>query len=344
MTTATRPDVVDSSAASREQIPPEAGWDLVVVGGGTAGIVGAKTAAQLGARVLLIERERPGGDCLWTGCVPSKALLAAAAAAANARTAGRFGVDVSEVRVDFARVMQHVHGAIAHIAPIDSPEALREAGVEVLTGEAVFTGASTVEVDGQSIAFRQALIATGAAPAVPPIPGLRETAYLTSETIWDLTELPDDLVVLGGGSIGVELGQAFARLGSSVTVVEGLPRIMSREDEYAAALVAAALADDGVRVLTGQPVARVESGAETGGTLVLADDTRVPFGRLVVAVGRSPRTSDLGLEPAGVEVGKGGYLTVDDHLRTTNKRIWAAGDLTGHPQFTHTAGVHGATA
>lgn len=350
MTTTTHPGTARTEATTSSTQVPDLGrlvdhnWDLVVLGGGTAGIVGAKTAAQLGARVLLVERDRPGGDCLWTGCVPSKALLAAAAAAAGARRAARFGVEVSDVRVDFARVMRHVHGAIAQIAPVDSPEALREAGVEVLIGRAAFTSSSTLQVDGRQIAFRQALIATGAAPAVPPIPGLRETAYLTSETIWDLAELPEDLVVLGGGNIGAELGQAFARLGSRVTIVEGLPRIMAREDEYAAELVAAALTEDGVRLLTGQPVKRVEGGDGLSGTLVLDDDMRVPFGRLVVAVGRSPRTSDLGLQDAGVEVGAGGYLQVDRHLRTTNARIWAAGDLTGHPQFTHTAGVHGALA
>ncbi len=319
-------------------------WDLIVVGGGTAGIVGAKTAAQLGARVLLIERERPGGDCLWTGCVPSKALLAAASAAAAARGAGRVGVDVGGVRVDFARVMAHVHGAIAHIEPTDSPDALRAAGVQVLKGVARFTGPDTIEVDGRSIAFRQALLATGADPAVPPIDGLSDAAYLTSETIWGLTELPDDLVILGGGSIGGELGQAFARLGSQVTIVEGAPRILPREDGYAAQLVAESLTADGVQLRTGLSVDSVERGQGDSGVLLLDDGTRVSFGRLVVAVGRSPRTKDVGLEDAGVEIAEGGFVAVDDHLRTTNHRIWAAGDLTGHPQFTHTAGVHGSLA
>ncbi len=324
-----------------------ADWDLVVVGGGTAGIVGAKTAAQLGARVLLVERARPGGDCLWTGCVPSKALLAAASAAAAARGADRLGVDVGEVRVDFARVMAHVHGAIAHIEPTDSPDALRAAGVQVMKGVARFTGPDTLDVDGRPVAFRQALLATGAEPAVPPISGLSDAAYLTSETIWGLNELPDDLVILGGGSIGCELGQAFARLGSQVTIVEGAPRILPREDGYAAQLVAESLTADGVQLRTGQSVDSVEQAEPseaTSGALLLDDGTQVPFGRLVVAVGRSPRTKDVGLEDAGVEIVKGGFVKVDDHLRTTNSRIWAAGDLTGHPQFTHTAGVHGSLA
>ncbi len=315
-----------------------------MVGGGTAGIVGAKTAARFGARVLLIERHRTGGDCLWTGCVPSKALLAAAEAAASARTAGRFGVTTGEVRVDFAAVMVHVKAAIAHIAPVDSAEALEEEGVRVMHGDAAFTGRSTLEVDGVPIAFRQCLLATGASPAVPPIPGLAQAAFLTSDTIWDLEVLPEDLVVLGGGSIGCELGQAFARLGSRVTIVEGAARIMPREDAAAAALVEAALVADGVTVLAGRGVASVEPGSGEAGQLVLADGSRIPFGRLVVAVGRSPRTRGFGLDLAGVTVDDRSFVVVDKHLRTTNPRIWAAGDLTGHPQFTHTAGVHASLA
>ncbi len=319
-------------------------WDLVVVGGGTAGIVAAKTAARVGASVLLVERDRPGGDCLWTGCVPSKAILAAAQAAAAARTAHRFGVHVDGVRVDFPAVMAHVRAAVARIAPADSPQALGREGVSVLAGEARFAGPSTVEVDGRTITFRRAVLATGAAPAVPPVPGLADAAYLTSDTIWGLTELPAELVVLGGGSIGCELGQAFARLGSRVTIVEGAARVLPREDRYAAELVAAALASDGVALLTGSAVASVEQAEGTSGRLLLEDDTAVPYDRLVVAVGRSPRTRGIGLEAAGVEVDQRGFVVVDRRLRTTNPRIWAAGDLTGHPQFTHIAGVHGSLA
>lgn len=316
-------------------------WDLVVVGGGTAGIVGAKTASRLGARVLLVERERTGGDCLWTGCVPSKALLAAASAAASARTANRFGVHVDGVRVEFAEVMAHVRGAINHIAPIDSARALQDEGVQVLHGEAVFAGASTIVVAGETFRFGQALLAMGAAPAVPRIPGLAQAAHDTSDTIWDLAELPGQLVILGGGSIGCELGQAFARLGARVTIVEGAPRIMPREDAAAAALVAAALAADGVRILTGSGVAAVEPCEGTTGRLVLADGSEVAYERLVVAVGRSPRTCGFGLDTAEVELDPRGFVVTDGTLRTTNPLIWAAGDLTGHPQFTHLAGVHG---
>lgn len=328
-----------SSAASREEA-----WDLLVIGGGTAGIVGAKTAARLGARVLLVERERTGGDCLWTGCVPSKALLAAAGAAASARTASRFGVEVADVTVDFTKVMDHVRAAIHHIAPIDSIEVLEAAKVSVRTGTARFTGRDTAEIDGTPVRFRQALIATGAAPAVPAIPGLSETDYLTSETLWGLSELPAELVVLGGGSIGCELGQAFARLGSKVSVVEGAPRILPREDPLASAELTCALVDDGVVLHTGSGVTRVEPAGAGGGVLHLESGQRVAFSNLLVAVGRSPRTDDVGLAAAAVEIDDHHFVVVDDLLRTTNPQIWAAGDLTGHPQFTHTAGMHASLA
>ena len=321
-------------------------WDLLVVGGGTAGLIGAKTAAGFGARVLLVEQDRLGGDCLWTGCVPSKSLLAAAGAAADARGAGRFGVTVSDVRVDFAAVMRHVLGAIDHIAPTDSAAALEEAGVTVRQAHVELTGPDTASVGGTPVRFRQALLATGAGPALPPIPGLGEAGHLTSDTVWDLTELPRRLTVLGGGSIGCELGQAFARLGSQVTLLEGEGQILPREDPAAAALVRAALEADGVDIRTGVPVALVEAtGDHTAeGTVSLTDGSQVAHDRLLVAVGRKPRTRGMGLDVAGVAVDDRGFVRVDDHLRTSQPRIWAAGDVTGHPQFTHLAGVHGSLA
>lgn len=335
-------------------LPPQE-WDLLVVGGGTAGIVGAKTAAGFGARVLLVERERTGGDCLWTGCVPSKSLLAAAAAAADARAATRFGVHTGKVRVDFAGVMAHVRSVIAAIAPADSVEALESAGVHVVTGSLTFTGTHTADIavadadgntEARQVVFAQALVATGASPALPPIEGLASSGAITSDSVWDLTSLPARLVVLGGGSIGCELGQGFARLGSQVTIVEGADRILPREDTAASAVVAAALTREGVRVLTGVQVVAVEAGAAPGGggALRLQDGSYVDYDELLVAVGRAPRTTGMGLPAAGVEVDMWGFVVVDKHLRTTNRHIWAAGDLTGHPQFTHTAGVHGSLA
>jgi pyruvate/2-oxoglutarate dehydrogenase complex dihydrolipoamide dehydrogenase (E3) component len=322
-------------------------WDLLVVGGGTAGIVGAKTAARLGARVSLIERDRTGGDCLWTGCVPNKALLAAAGRAADARGAAALGVHVGEVRVDFPSVLRHVRAAIADIEPADSVETLDAAGVRVLHGEAHFSGPRTVEVGGAGSTFHQALLATGAAPMVPPIPGLAESRPLTSDSVWELRELPQRLVVMGGGSIGCELGQAFARLGSHVTLVEALPRLLAREDPDAAALVHAALARDGVEVLVGHPAVKVIGGAGEPGEIVVDDgatERSIPYDSLLVAVGRRPRSAALGLERAGVEVDQRDFVVVDSRLRTSNPRIWAAGDITPHPQFTHVAGVHASLA
>ncbi|MGY1712620.1 dihydrolipoyl dehydrogenase family protein [Geodermatophilus sp. SYSU D00758] len=314
-------------------------WDLLVVGGGTAGLVGAHTAATLGARVALVERDRTGGDCLWTGCVPSKALLAAAAAAADARAAHRLGVDVGDVRVDFARVRAHVQAAIRTLQPEDSPEALEAAGATVLAGEAVLTAPDRARVGDREVPFRAALLATGAAPLLPPVPGLAAAGPLTSETVWDLEELPGRVVVLGGGPIGCELGQALARLGAEVAVVDAADRLLPEEDADAAATVTAALRRDGVQVHTGAAAARVAPGV-----LHLADGTRLAFDRLFVAVGRRARTGGLGCAAAGVDLRDDGTVAVDATLRTTNPRVWAAGDVTGPPFLTHTAGMHGSVA
>ncbi|GAA2502561.1 dihydrolipoyl dehydrogenase family protein [Terrabacter carboxydivorans] len=334
----------NETCAPGQPSDPKDPWDLVVLGGGTAGMVGAKTAARLGARVLLVERAQLGGDCLWTGCVPSKALLACAEAAAGARRGAPLGVEARQVGVDFAGVMSHVRGAIGHIAPEDSVEALQGSGVHVMLGTGTFTGPRRLDVDGRQVQFRQALLATGAAPALPPIPGLLESSPLTSDTIWALSELPGRLAVLGGGSIGCELGQAFSRLGSQVVLVEGADRILPREDEEAAAVVTDALTDDGVKVRTGVTVVQVVGSSGVGGALLLDDGSRVDFEHLLVAVGRSPRTRNLGLDASGIETDPRGFVVVDARLRTTNAHVWAAGDLTGHPQFTHLAGVHASTA
>lgn len=358
MSTGIRDDrlTAETSAASTtldDYLRKEELWDLLVVGGGTAGLVGAKTAASLGARVLLVERDRMGGDCLWTGCVPSKALLAAAASAAAARGGGHFGVRAREVTVDFATVMGHVRQAIDTIAPVDSAEAVEAAGVVVVHGDLTFTGPTEASIalgsasgSPRTVRFRQAMVATGSRPAVPQLPGIAEVRFLTSDSVWDLEQLPGRLTVLGGGSIGCELGQAFSRLGARVTIVEERARVLPGEDPVASNLLRAALEDDGVTVLTGSSVTSVYAGGPNpwAGVVRLADGRSVEHDQLLVAVGRRPRTDGLALDKAGVGLDARGYVRVDDRLRTTNSRIWAAGDVTGHPQFTHLAGVHGSLA
>lgn len=329
--------------------------DLLVIGGGTAGIVGAKTAARLGARTVLVEEHRTGGDCLWTGCVPSKTILSAAARAAQARA-----TDGSEP--DFDRMRARVHSTIATIEPEDSPEALERAGVTVLHGSARFTGPGEAEIDGRSVRFRKALIATGSAPALPNIPGLEAAHTVTSETVWDLATLPSRLVVLGGGPIACELGQAFARLGSQVTVL-ARSGLLRKEDRDAAALVHASLERDGVQVFdddearlirqapvregsaTEGSASQGSAGEESSHSLITTTAGReLAADAILVATGRTARTGSLGLEHLDVKLDDRGQVIVDDSMRTSNTSVWAAGDVTTHPKFTHLAGVHASTA
>lgn len=315
-------------------------WDLIVIGGGSAGLVASKTAASFGARVLLIEKDRLGGDCLWTGCVPSKALISAAhhAAAQNAsRGAGG-------ERETFASAMREVHKAIQTIAPVDSREALEVEGVAVAHGQARFLSQRSLSLDGVELRFKQALIATGTKPATPILNGSTGLQILTSESFWDLRELPAALVVLGGGAIGCELGQAMARLGSHVTIVQRGPRILPKEEEAAGRIVHESLVADGVTILTGCSATAAWSTDRRAGTVTLDDGQTLHFDRLVSAIGRRPDTSALNLGSAGVTIDAAGFLRVDGALRTDNRRIWAAGDIAGLPQFTHMAGVSGSVA
>lgn len=319
------------------RLPPR--YDLVVVGGGTGGIVCALIAAGAGARVALIERDRTGGDCLWTGCVPSKALIAAAALAHRMRHADAVGLAPVRPDLDFARVMAHVHAARERIAPEDSPERLRRDGVQVLEGDARFVAPGCVEVAGRTLSWRAAIVATGSEPAVPPIPGLREAEPLTSETLWEERELPGRLAVLGGGPIGCELGQAFARLGSEVTLVEMLPRLLAREEEAAGELIADRLRSEGVDVRTG-----VRADAVSDGALRLCDGSAVRFDRVIAALGRRPTTAGLGLEAIGARTDERGAVIVDQRLRTTARGVYAVGDVTGALAFTHVAAYHARVA
>lgn len=317
---------------------PAPRYNLVVIGAGTAGLVTAAGAAGLGARVALIERGLMGGDCLNVGCVPSKAVLRAARAAADVRDAGEFGVHVPPgVRVDFAAAMARMRRLRAGLSRIDSAERFRGLGVDVFFGDARFAGGDMVEVDGAALRFKKAVIATGARAAVPPIPGLADAGYLTNETVFDLTAPPARLAVIGGGPIGCELAQAFARLGARVTVIEGARQVLSREDPDAAAIVGRALAGDGVDLRLEAHVERVErSGDEKilhvarGGVTAA-----IPVDAILVGVGRAPNVEGLGLETVGVEFDTRDGVRVDDRLRTSNPRIFAAGDVCSSRKFTH---------
>jgi pyruvate/2-oxoglutarate dehydrogenase complex dihydrolipoamide dehydrogenase (E3) component/uncharacterized membrane protein YdjX (TVP38/TMEM64 family) len=322
--------------------------NLVVIGAGAGGLVSAYIAAAVKAKVTLIEGHKMGGDCLNFGCVPSKALIRSAKMARQLKKAHELGVADVAGRVDFAAVMKRVHGVIRDIEPHDSIERYTGLGVEVLQGHARITSPWTVEVkraDGstQTLTTKNIVIAAGASPFVPPIPGLKEAGFLTSDTVWGLTELPKRLVVLGGGPIGSELAQSFARLGSAVTQVEMAPRIMVREDPEVSELVAASLRADGVNVLTGHEAVRVEvvdgekrliakTSAQAGGAEVV-----IPFDELLCAVGRSPRVTGYGLEELGIALTPRKTIETNAYLQTLYPNIYAVGDVAGPFQFTHTA-------
>jgi pyruvate/2-oxoglutarate dehydrogenase complex dihydrolipoamide dehydrogenase (E3) component/membrane protein DedA with SNARE-associated domain len=329
---------------ARWQKPASFDRNLVVIGAGAGGLVSAYIAAAVKAKVTLIEGHKLGGDCLNYGCVPSKALIRSAKLAQQLKKAARFGVADASGRVDFAAVMQRVHGVIRDIEPHDSVERYTGLGVEVLLGHARITSPWTVEVtleggQKQLLSTRSIVIATGASPFVPPIPGLQEVGCLTSDTVWGLTELPRRLVVLGGGPIGSELAQSFARLGSQVTQVEMAPRVMVREDPEVSELVAASLREDGVVLLTGHQAVRVER-VDGEKRLVAKHGERevvIPFDELLCAVGRSPRVTGFGLEELGIPLTPKKTIATDAYLQTLYPNIYAVGDVAGPFQFTHTA-------
>lgn len=314
--------------------------DICVIGAGSAGLTVAAAAASFGQNVVLVEKGKMGGDCLNYGCVPSKALIAAAKHAHMARDGARFGVH-AEPRVDFRAVHAHVRRAIAAIAPHDSVERFEGLGVTVLQTHARFVDERTVEAGDALIRARRFVVAAGSSPAIPPIEGLAACDPLTNESVFDLTALPPHLAIIGGGPIGSELAQAFARLGSTVTVVEA-GTILSREDPEAAGIVRAALLRDGVTLHEGAKVERCRREGD-GAVVCLGDGREVRADRILVATGRRPNTDGLGLDAAGIAHTKAG-ITVDRGLRTSNRRVFAIGDITGGLQFTHVAGHQGSLA
>jgi len=306
-------------------LEPAPRYNLVVIGAGTAGLVTAAGAAGLGAKVALVERDFMGGDCLNFGCVPSKAMLRAARTAAEMRGAPRMGVRMRRLRTQ--------------LSANDSAERFQRLGVDVFLGEARFAGPDSVEADGKTLRFKRAAITTGARAAELPIPGLKQAGYLTNETVFSLTELPRRLAVIGGGPLGCELAQAFRRFGAEVTILEAMPQILIREDRDAAVRVEAALVRDGVDVLTGCNITGIEKRA--GEKLIRFERAGAPaelaFDETLVGVGRAPMVDGLNLEAAGVEYDRQNGVKVDDHLRTTNPRIFAAGDICTPYKFTHMA-------
>ena len=323
----------------RFEKPKRFDTNLVVIGAGSGGLVCALIAAAVKAKVTLIERNRMGGDCLNTGCVPSKSLLRSAKMLNYIARAEEYGFKRATVEFDFADVMERVQRIIATIEPKDSVERYTGLGVDCIRGDAQIVSPYCVRVNGREIATRTIIVATGGAPFVPPIPGLRDADYYTSDTIWELRTLPKRFIVLGGGPIGCELAQAFSRLGSSVTIVERNPHLLMREDDDAVACVQERFAAEGIRILTAHAALRVEP-ADDGKRLVCEHDGRevtVPFDAALVAVGRRPTTAGLGLETVGVTLSARGAVEVDEYLRTSVPTIYACGDVIAPYQFTHTA-------
>jgi pyruvate/2-oxoglutarate dehydrogenase complex dihydrolipoamide dehydrogenase (E3) component len=311
--------------------------NVVVIGAGAAGLVSAHVAATLRARVTLVEERAMGGDCLNTGCVPSKALVHAARIAAQARAAGSSGIATGDITVDFAAVMRKVQDAIARVAPHDSAERYRSMGVDVRLGRARILDPWTVDIEGDQLSTRAIIIATGAEPLIPPLPGLAECDYFTSDTIWSLGRQPRELLVLGGGPIGCELSQAFSRLGTAVTQVEMADRVLLREDHEVSDFVARRLREDGVELRLNHQALRVEDSPE-GRVLVCAQDgseVRLGFDTLLVAVGRKPRTAGFGLEALGIPAPH--TVETNAYLQTLHPNIYACGDVTSPYQFTHAA-------
>ena len=318
---------------------PSGRYNLVVLGGGTAGLVTAAGASGLGAKVALIERDLLGGDCLNVGCVPSKGIISSARIAAAVRHAGDFEVNVPDgVRVDFGKTMERMRRLRAGISPHDSATRLRDLGIDIFLGAAAFRNSDTVEVDGVPLKFKRAVIATGGRAQAPPIPGLESVDYLTNESVFSLTELPPRLGIIGAGPIGCEMAQTFVRFGASVVLVEATHGILPREDPDASAIVKQSLIQDGVNLLCCSRETKVRQEGSQARLYLQSHDQEYDelVDKLLVAVGRAPNVEGLNLEAVGVEYDKAG-IRVNDKLQTTNPRIYAAGDVCSQFKFTHAA-------
>jgi dihydrolipoamide dehydrogenase len=319
--------------------PAQFDRNLIVIGAGSGGLVASLIAAAVNAKVTLIEKHKMGGDCLNTGCVPSKALIKSAKIASLINRSDEFGIHVSESNIDFAAVMERVQSVIKKIEPHDSVERFKSLGVECIQGEAKLTSPWTVEINQKTLTAKNIIIATGAGPFVPPIKGIENIDYLTSDNLWDIREQPKRLLVLGGGPIGCELSQAFARLGASVTQVEMAPRIMAREDEDVTELITEIFIREGIDVRTEH---KAKEFITRENQLILicehnGQNVEIEFDSLLVAVGRIANTSGFGLEELGIELNPQGTIKVNEYLQSSIPSIYACGDVTGPYQFTHTA-------
>jgi pyruvate/2-oxoglutarate dehydrogenase complex dihydrolipoamide dehydrogenase (E3) component len=319
-------------------MPERLSPDICVIGAGSGGLSVAAAAAAFGVPVVLIEKGKMGGECLNTGCVPSKSLIAAGKRARAIADAAAFGVSSQTAEIDFAKVYRHVHGVIAAIAPNDSKERFNGLGVRVIEGAARFKDRNTVMVDATEIAARRFVIATGSSPALPQIAGLDRVPYLTNETVFDLTTRPEHLVVIGAGAIGLELAQAFRRLGSAVTVLEAAEPL-AREDKECAAIVLDALAREGVAIRSHVAVARVEAAGAKIKAVVGEGGVAIEGSHLLIATGRKANTEGLALDAARIACDRNG-IVVNKGLKTSNRRVYAIGDVAGRGEFTHLANYH----
>jgi pyruvate/2-oxoglutarate dehydrogenase complex dihydrolipoamide dehydrogenase (E3) component len=312
--------------------------DICVIGAGSGGLSVAAAAAAFGVPVVLIEKGKMGGECLNTGCVPSKSLIAAGKRARAITEAAAFGVSTQAADIDFAKVHRHVHGVIAAIAPNDSKERFNGLGVRVIEGAARFKDRNTVVVNATEIVARRFVVATGSSPALPPIAGLDHVPYLTNETVFDLAARPEHLIVIGAGAIGLELAQAFRRLGSAVTVLEAAEPL-AREDKECAAIVLDALAREGVTIRSHVAIARVEAAGAKIKAVLGDGETAIEGSHLLIAAGRKANTEGLALEAARIACDRNG-IKVNKGLKTSNRRVYAIGDVAGRGQFTHLANYH----
>jgi pyruvate/2-oxoglutarate dehydrogenase complex dihydrolipoamide dehydrogenase (E3) component len=310
-------------------------YDVVIIGGGSGGLVVASAAAQLNAKVALVEKDRLGGDCLWFGCIPSKSFLHASRVAHEVKNSSRFGIYSTPPDIQFSEAMGHVQQAISNIQPNDSPERFESLGVEVIFGEGEFKDENTFTVNGQDLQTRAFVVSTGSRPKVPPIEGIEEAGFLTNEQVFSLKERPESLAVIGAGPIGCELGQAFHRLGSEVTMISSRDHILPKEDPEAALVVEEQLEADGINLIRGKRADKVE--VIDGKKHLWVGEEKVVVDEILVSSGRVPNVGSLNLEAAGVNYNHQG-VAVNQKLQTSNKRIYACGDVIGGYQFTHVAG------